>query len=72
MQELDLDFRTPESVVISVRLSREELQALTQAARFHGLKLSSYIKREALEVARRPLVRVDGVTPAMVEFSSPA
>jgi len=55
-QELDIRFRRPESYVCSVRLNQAESEALTQAAEFHGMKLSTYIKEQALKDAALPKV----------------
>lgn len=54
----DLQFHPPESTVVSVRVNRDELRTLTMAARFHGLKLSTYIKSCALQRAREPQLRI--------------
>lgn len=53
--------RPVDGYVLSVRLNAEESRALTEAARFHGMKLSTYIKREALRAASLPLVRFKAV-----------
>jgi hypothetical protein len=47
-----------ESAVVSMRVSREELHTLTEAARFHGVSLSAYIRQEALRAARQPQVKL--------------
>lgn len=50
-------FATPESYVTSLRLNREESRVLTEAARFHGIKLSTYIKTAAVRAARTTQVK---------------
>lgn len=55
--ELAIGFKRPESYVVSMRLNREESRLITRAAEFHGLKLSTWIKRAALAEARKPLIR---------------
>ena len=57
-QEVDVRFTVPSSTVHSVRLNRAELSALTAAAQFHGMKLTTYIKREALRAASAPLIHI--------------
>ena len=52
-EALDVQFRAPESYVLSVRLNRAESSELTEAARRAGQKLSTYLKAAALESARR-------------------
>lgn len=56
--QLDVQFTIPVTSVVSVRANREEMRALTEAARFHGVKLSTYIKQAALAQARQPQVKV--------------
>lgn len=43
--------------VLSMRLNAEESRVLTEAARFRGVKLSTYIKQQALLAAQVPLVK---------------
>ena len=57
-EELDIRITLPETFVCSVRLNREELRTITRAARFHGMKLSTYIKQQALHEASLPQVLV--------------
>ena len=51
------DFVRPESYEVDLKLTREESQLLTEAARFHGLKLSDYIRQQALSAAALPQIR---------------
>ena len=53
MEDLGMKFVMPNSRTMSLRLNREEEEVLTDAARFHGVKLSTYIKAHALTAARR-------------------
>ena len=46
----------PDSIVISVRLNRAELRALTNAARFHNQKLSTWMKQQCMTAAALPQV----------------
>jgi hypothetical protein len=55
----DIRLKAPDSYVVSVRLNREESRALTDAAQFHGVKLSTWIKQQALREAALPRVRWD-------------
>ena len=48
-----MELRSLDSRPVSVRFNREEEAVLTDAARFHGVKLSTYIKAHALAAARR-------------------
>lgn len=58
MEEQDMAFEFPkDGMVLSIRLNREELAALTEAARFHEMKLSAYIKGMALRASRGPQVK---------------
>ena len=58
MEELDIRLVAPESRIVSVRLNREEQRILTNAARFHGEKLSTYIKQRALRSASSPQTKI--------------
>lgn len=61
-----MEFEVPSERVVSVRLNKEEAQALTAAARFRGMKLSTYIKSIALRDASQPQVIVNwGTTTIM-------
>ena len=68
-----LRFRRPdEGYVASVRLNAEESCVLTDAARFHGAKLSTYIKQMALERAAEPQVRWSTIgSGGTSEYSGP-
>lgn len=55
----EMKFTAPDGMVLSIRLNREELHALTEGARFHGMKLSTYIKAAAVKAASGPLVRLE-------------
>lgn len=57
-------FARPESYTVSVRLNAEESRVLTEAARFYHMKLSTYIKQQALVAARLPLVCIEQATRA--------
>jgi len=61
-----MELERPESYVLSVRLNADESRALTAAARWHGEKLSTYIKRRALSEARLALVRLNTTTDGEV------
>jgi hypothetical protein len=53
-QAIDMKFKRPDSVVVSLRLNADESRKLTGEARRAGEKLSTFIKAAALEtVARR-------------------
>ena len=45
----DVEFAVPKSVVISVRMSREELDEFSDAATQAGMKLSTFLKAAARE-----------------------
>ena len=58
----DVELTIPKSVVISVRLSREELDVFSDAAAEAGMKLSTFLKeaaRGAVTQRPRPLKRVE-------------
>lgn len=53
-QAINMKFKRPDSVVVSLRLNADENRKLTGEARRAGEKLSTFIKAAALEtVARR-------------------
>ncbi len=47
-----MKFKAPDSTIISVRVSRADSALLTEAARYRGTKLSTFIREAALEQVR--------------------
>lgn len=58
--ELNIKFKRPDSYVVSVRLNAFESAWLTQAAKFYGLPLSTYLKQHAMRGAQQPLRKYHG------------
>ncbi len=52
----------PDSHIISIRAARAEHKLLTEAARFRGMKLSTFIREAALEAAKQtqPVLTMSG------------
>lgn len=54
----DIEIRGPHSMVLSLRLNREEFTLLSDAARFYDEKLSTWIKQQAIARAREPFMQL--------------
>ncbi len=55
-------FTVPDNPIISIRVSRAEHRLLTEAARFRGMKLSTFIREAALKAAKttQPVLTLSG------------
>ena len=71
LEEIEgVELRLPESVVISVRLNREELDEFSERAKEAGMKLSTFIKEAAHEGIVARAARNTGVVFGMTGQSA--
>ena len=64
----DIDFTSVTGHLVEMLLNPEEMRTLADAAAFHGLGLSEYIKQQALREAGLPQVRIETNTITSLPF----